>query len=803
MKIEKIEIKGFRGIKNLLELNLNSKSCLVFGENGSGKSSITDAVEWFYSDKIQHLSNEEIDRKGGITAIRNIHIPDDKRSYVSLHFSDKSYDARKEIDSKLRTASNNTAERFKQYVEQSCKEKLILRYADLTRFILATKTDRLNQTLNIMGFDNVSNVRDILKKAKNEVDRRIRIKNFDNEISRREAEILEKLGERVVDDTSFIEAINRTVGQLGLSQITSIPEIDNLLSELKTVDDTPLVKESDYLERTVNAIMSIEDKVSEINKKYKDYFSSYNEILRDVELLKQLALEKLWQYGVDVIEKGIWQEDRCPLCFQDKNRTDLVHDIQAHLVEVTKVKEKRERLEDCKNEIRRYLQSIREDISHVEKSEYFNLDEFKPLKEFEGTISSLLRNFNEQIEKDFLKSEHVKAPEDLQCSEIIFNEPIQFCDTKRGELQNQMKGGKTSEVYSKIELSRERFKEIRRLKKEKELLESYSKSMTLIYNEFMSDLKAELDKFTKTFSSKINEYYSYMHPGENVSDIKIKIIEEEDNLKGLTIEYDFHNTYAVPPQKYLSESHLNSLGIALFLTSVEAFNKINKFFILDDVISSFDTEHRKRLADLLLEKFKDYQILILTHEQEWFSLMKNAVKGKDWYINVIKWNNEYGTHLEPTLIDLKTLIETKIKKNEQVGLGNLIRQYFEMILKEICEDLEVKMPYRSNETNEKRMCGEMLSYLKGELNKQPCKEIFDDITNKIMSTSLFVADKGSHYDSFQPSLGDYKSLWDDVIKFESLFYCYDCEKHVSLKNYDALEKKIRCKCGNLNYEWKK
>ncbi|MEO0300201.1 MAG: hypothetical protein ABIM58_05430, partial [candidate division WOR-3 bacterium] len=313
----------------------------------------------------------------------------------------------------------------------------------------------------------------------------------------------------------------------------------------------------------------------------------------------------------------------------------------------------------------------------------------------------------------------------------------------------------------------------------------------------------ELDQFIKMFSDKINEYYSYMHPGENVSDIKIKLIEEEDNLKGLTIEYNFHNNSAAPPQKYLSESHLNSLGIALFLTSVGVFNRINKFFILDDVISSFDTEHRKRLGDLLLEKFKDYQIIILTHEQDWFTYMKNAVKGKNWYVNQINWSEENGAYLEPTLIDLKTIIETKIKNNEEVGLGNLIRQYLEKILREICEEIEVKMPYKSNERNEMRMCGEMLSYLKSELNKQPCKQKFDALVNRIMNTSLFIGDKGSHYDSFQPSFGDCKSFWDDVIKFESLFYCSECGKPISLKNYDVMKKKIRCGCEKLNYEWKK
>ena len=48
-----------------------------------------------------------------------------------------------------------------------------------------------------------------------------------------------------------------------------------------------------------------------------------------------------------------------------------------------------------------------------------------------------------------------------------------------------------------------------------------------------------------------------------------KIAGEE----GIEFEYYFHGEPTSPPMKYLSESHLNSLGIALFLASVKLFNK--------------------------------------------------------------------------------------------------------------------------------------------------------------------------------------------------------------------------------------
>ena len=84
--------------------------------------------------------------------------------------------------------------------------------------------------------------------------------------------------------------------------------------------------------------------------------------------------------------------------------------------------------------------------------------------------------------------------------------------------------------------------------------------------------------------------------------------------------------------------------------------------LLDDVISSFDSNHRKRFADLLFEKFSDYQIILLTHENEWFQYVSQLAKRKSWLINEIKWSETKGTHLDDKPTDLRDIIETNLAK---------------------------------------------------------------------------------------------------------------------------------------------
>ena len=62
MKISKLYIKSFRGIPNECTLNFcgkdgNAKSVIIYGGNGSGKSSIVDAIEFNLQGRIERNSN--------------------------------------------------------------------------------------------------------------------------------------------------------------------------------------------------------------------------------------------------------------------------------------------------------------------------------------------------------------------------------------------------------------------------------------------------------------------------------------------------------------------------------------------------------------------------------------------------------------------------------------------------------------------------------------------------------------------------------------------------------------------------
>lgn len=62
MRIKEIEISGFRGIREKLRIPFCSGFTVITGRNGSGKSSVCDAIEYLFTQQITRVSAEQAEK---------------------------------------------------------------------------------------------------------------------------------------------------------------------------------------------------------------------------------------------------------------------------------------------------------------------------------------------------------------------------------------------------------------------------------------------------------------------------------------------------------------------------------------------------------------------------------------------------------------------------------------------------------------------------------------------------------------------------------------------------------------------
>ena len=807
IKIKSLNLKGLRGVKLNFPIELDEKSILFYGDSGVGKSSISDAFEWFYYDKIKHLSGEEISRNGLLEALRNISLSDDKKSMVTIKFSNPIFDSDKIISLKrgsLASEYSNKSTDFEEFLNASQKENFILHYEDLVKFILAPKKNKLEELSDIIGFSEVTKIRNILKKISNELEREIRSKNFENLINTQQSNLIEYFGENILSDKQFINSVNELIKPLNISiELASFSEIDNVLNLIKTPDDSKNIELQSFYVKIHNFSTNLLDYLNEISKLYKAYYDQYQKIIGDLEKINKIMLEKLLSEGYGVLINNIFTEEKCPLCLQPKDRAKLLKELEIRINELKKYKSEKVELEESRESLKKILTNLYHQLKLLLSDDNFKSDDNKILKEKAEVLIKNFDNYFLELDIDIYKAKKLKKVNDLAIDVNILNQMIKFCKMKNEQLKLSKKNDLRFEAHSKIKLSTIAYSEIKKLEREKEALNNQMLSMKLLYSEFVKRQQERLTSFLSIFSKDINDLYQFMNPDEKVDEIEFIPLEKDDELTGLTIQFQFFKNNVKPPHKYLSESHLNCLGIAFFLTSVRAFNKQIGFLIIDDVISSFDTNHRIRFADLLIEKFSDYQIVLLTHEKNWFEYVNNLVKNKNWKVNSIKWDEDRGTHIKEPSKNLKERIENKIKLSNESGLGNDIRKYLEYLLKQIALNIRVKVDFRFNDKNEDRMSYELLTCLISELDKKHCEDLKNNHIIERLLASSFIGTKNSHDSAFVPSMGDFKAFWKDVEELEGLFYCTSCNRYVSMKYYDEVEKIIRCSCNKKTYKWEK
>lgn len=124
-------------------------------------------------------------------------------------------------------------------------------------------------------------------------------------------------------------------------------------------------------------------------------------------------------------------------------------------------------------------------------------------------------------------------------------------------------------------------------------------------------------------TNECNRLYSLVHPCEALAISALEL--DPDKRASLNQKADFEGHRDVPPQAYFSESHLDTLGFCFWmaLTKREFPNK-NAIIVLDDVFTSVDAAHLNRVAQLVVDESANFaHVLVTTHQRRWRDIYKN------------------------------------------------------------------------------------------------------------------------------------------------------------------------------------
>jgi hypothetical protein len=790
-----VELFGFRGVPEKLIIPMNGQSLAIYAENAVGKSSIADAIEWFYTDRVAHLWKENCKE----SSLRNALLPDEHEASVTLRFTENRLDCTKSLSSTLTSEYSNSSIEFQDYLlkVQRGHERTTLRNVDLWNFVLSTKTEKRQEIAQLIGYESLDIFKEVMGRTQTRLEGSPDYVAAKRNIPEYQKEIF-KIAKTVLAKPEELHGVARRMAE-EVGVVVGIADDESYSSAVSEIRKRIEGKEKAAVKlglavcRDLSQQLRAKAKEAEIN--YANFEAVYQDLIRSEQDVRQIRLETLLSLGENAIQKGLTEIDTCPLCLQPKLWTTLQEEITLR---IAKLKESKKKADRAALEKGRLLAAVSESVTaarELYKSAAklgLEQDILDAIKQYGSTLVTL----DQSIKTNFETYKEITAP--LVSDTNLITATI---DTFSADLKLQIEALELSkeeqklfEVALDMENLRISYEKYRTAVETASKFDRQIRTIAGIAREFAKVHTRALQDVLNILSNDISRFYLAMHPNEEVDDVELIVLDE-----GIEFEYAFHGKRVYPPLKYLSESHLNSLGIAAFLASAKRFNKVTQFLVLDDIVTSFDSNHRLRLVELMQSELADRQILLLTHQPFWFQIVKKYLQPQGWLAAELELTSGARLQFKKSPASLREEIERK--KSDSTLSANDLRTCLEKILKDICRALEIKVAFRCNDENERRMPGELISELRATLKRKSPGTLAEPIFSCLETCNL-ITTTGSHDSGPILSSGDIEVAYEYVFKLDELFFCSGCRKYVSVERYVTHERKVFCQCGSAHLDWK-
>ena len=315
LKIEEIEIREFRGIRELT-LKPQRKSFGICGPNGTGKSGIVDAIEFALTGGITRLSGEgtgEVSVKAHGPHVDKAAAPQTAVVKLKLYAPslNKSFTVERSIKAPNAPKVEPQSPDIVAIMTEAARHpEFALSRREIAKYVVTPANQRAKDVQNLLRLDDLEKVRAALTRVSNDKTKDATSANREREKARRELQ--EALGIEKLDAPAILAAINRRRKMLGLSglvDLSSEPVIEELASAEQA--DKPKISKGP----TVAAIQGV---LAEIAKSSEDgeqkggreaLVNDLETLIEDTKVFTRLRQIKLVEAGLDLVDSSA-----CPLC---------------------------------------------------------------------------------------------------------------------------------------------------------------------------------------------------------------------------------------------------------------------------------------------------------------------------------------------------------------------------------------------------------------------------------------------------------------------------------------------------------
>jgi energy-coupling factor transporter ATP-binding protein EcfA2 len=781
VRLKAVTLTWFRGAAHRVTLDAKGKSVVVYGENAAGKSSFVDAIEYAIHGKLGHLSHEYSGYRQE-KAVPNTHTPIDAATELALGFKDGS-----ELHIGISRDGTHTRHGAESVNIPSWDyRRIVLRQDEVSRFIHERKGDKYSALLPLFGLGDLEVAAENLRQLAKAVGQKAGVERKQGELRVAKQRRKEVFGEK--SDEEIESEVAELHGKYCLD--SEVMELDARCEEVEAAIARFIGDHSKETKRHIvlHAIgdVDITDLIAAVRSKNSELAKSTEPLIW--ERLRVLASA---QHFAEKLEPG--PDLSCPAC----GSTVPVDDFQEH------VRKEQERLKEISATYMERgaaissaidgLKAIKGNLAKTEIAEWRDqLRKREQRVNLEWTETTDPERLRDTMTEDDL------AAIEKHCSPIVAAAKLASVGAppEAQELTNDEK----SAAGAKAMLEAVRLREdVSRAERLSSFLRSTENAVRDAIRERSLAAIAEV-------SGDVKIMWEELHPGSSIKEVRLHV---PDNDKAIDIHLTFHGKKQESPRLTLSEGFRNSLGLCIFLAMAKREGATDRPLVLDDVVISLDREHRGMVARVLEKHFADRQVILLTHDRDWFADLGKLLDRSRWIpYRLLPWEDPTmgirWSHKTGDFDDARALL-----KDRPDSAGNDARKIMDIELAMIAEKLQIRLPYLRGERNDFRTFSEFISRITsaGKTCLQKMESgtyVSDDGPLDTLEDARRMleswANRGSH--SHDVVWAEASQLIDVCEAALATLSCDSCGKPIWYADA-ANAKSVQCTCGTWRWRYSK
>ncbi len=702
--VEGICVAGFRGILSEFDISLvkgsTARSVILYGGNGTGKSSLTDALEWFQTGNIERLRRED----AGPRSYPNRAVDFDP--YVRLRLRDPALGTAGLVYSRSRITAPE-AEGALEEVRAAAPSPWQIRNEDLSRFVVMTKAQRFDALASLMGFQpQVEFLKGLRRTAGAFARKRSQQQAV---LDAEQNQLMASLDSHDTSAAGCVAGINEALGNLA-PPIVEIGEAsavrDRLASDIEADPRAAELAELRALRTNVCGPFEVGDIVDAAAELAEALRALRSELGSGADLSRLQLLEVALQHlGASEWESG----NECPLCdaVYEGDLTEHVRDELDRLDRLRSLQRLvRTRQTASRATLDDLLDRIASDLSMGDNGEQLGVgDAFQILARALTDLGALLERardlagiradeWAEEQERELATLvENVGA---MTAEATAFrNDLSNVIETQEAALDNRGTRGLKVRARDFVRDVLDNYERAARADQRLSRISDVCREFDRIVDEYALTSIADVETRFNLISADVDRYFGTLE--ENTPGLArpaLRLLPGQD--RAVVLEIEFRGERIDQAFGFLSQSQLNSFGLAVFLASARVGNTGFPFLVLDDVINSFDAYKRPRLAQLLRTEFSDFQLFVLTHDQVWWDRI--ARECPDWVrLRFARFEPGSGPVCQEGLSSIDE-IDSFILDDRPELAGRSLGPLMELELQEFAEAFGALVPYnRRNE----------------------------------------------------------------------------------------------------------